>query len=270
MRIKPEIWSQLGHDMPLELFPTILALDRPEKVGRPTRPLILLSRQRLPQLPSVPLFFGDDDTSLATPLAASDPLHLSTAQVESLRLCTLKIFQDIFSKQYEANCNEFPYFLAPEKESHAVVRDRKSATIDWDLVHEMGSIAFLDWENKPEHFYQDRFIVDPCDGSRKMILLGLNKNLKPSDPAPEDAPAPRLRYFSMCSDKSIKEYSTSLWTKQRKLKKWRDDQPVVNAEILSLRRNFLDQFFVKDKTNSKCAIILEPLQVSPVSMSSLV
>lgn len=263
MRVTPEIWSQLGEEVPLELFPTILALNNPEKVGRPTRPLILLSRQRLPQLSAVPLFFGDSNTSMATLVVASDSVHLTATQIESLRLCTLKIFEDIFSKVYEASSCELPYFLAPEKESHEDVLEKKSATIDWDVVHAIGTVSSLDWENNPDDFYQDKFIVDPWDGSRKMVLLGLNRNLKPSDPAPEGAPPPRSRDFHM-SDKSIKEYSTSLWTKARKLRTWRDDQPVVDAEVLSIRRNFLDQFFAKDTANTRCAIILEALQVSPV------
>lgn len=44
MRVKPEVWSQLGQEAPTELFHAMLTLDSPEAFGRPTRPLLLLIR----------------------------------------------------------------------------------------------------------------------------------------------------------------------------------------------------------------------------------
>lgn len=263
MKVKPTIWSRVGGEPALELFVAILALEEPNKLGRRTRPLLMLTRERLPSLAPIPLFFGDGNGSMVQPIVSETPLQVTMTQVESLRYCTLKIFDDIFSKGYEAECSEFPYFLAPERESHGVVRKRKSASVDWDLIEEMQKAEFLKWDDQPDDFYHDKFVVDPYDGSRKIIILGINKQLKPSDPEPEGAPLPRSRAFRI-SDKSVKNYSISLWQKAAARRTWREDQPVVNAETLPLRRNFLDQFFIDDTANRKCAVILEPLNVSPI------
>lgn len=264
MRVKPEIWSKVGGDVPTVLFATILALEEPERVGRSTRPLIMFTRQRLSKLPPVPLFFGDGGPSIARPVSTEHSFEFTTTQVEALKCFTLKIFNDVFSKQYEANSSELPYFLAPEREPHESVLGSCMANIDWDTIDQVKETGFLEWENRPDDFYRDKFVVDPFDGSRKLALLGLNRHLKPSDPAPEDAPAPKGREFRF-SEKTITDYSTSLWSRAKKRRVWRDDQPVVDAEVLPLRRNFLDQSFAIDTANTRCSVILEPLQISPVS-----
>jgi endoribonuclease Dicer len=264
MRAKPAIWSQVGGEVPGTLFATVLTLEEPGKVGKPTRPLILLTRQKLPELPVIPLFFGDGSRTMARPVVMRKPLEFTAAQVESLRSFTLRIFDHVFSKSYEASSSELPYFLAPAKESHVSVLGSGLASVDWDTVDLVKDTDSLDWDKKPDEFYQDKFVIDLFDGSRKLVLRGINKNLRPSDQEPADAPAPRSREFRL-SDKTIKDYSISLWPKAKKRRTWREDQPVIDADLLPLRRNFLDQFSTTDTANTKCAVILEPLQVSPVS-----
>lgn len=264
LRVKPDIWSQVGEDVPAILFATVLTLEEPERAGRSTRPLIMLTRQQLPELNPIPLFFGDGGHSLARPVLTQQAINFTASQIEGLRCFTLKIFDDVFSKQYEASVSELPYFLAPERESHGSVLESCLANIDWETINQIKETKCLDWDNRPDDFYRNKFVVDPFDGSRKLALLGINKQLKPSDPAPEDAPAPRAREFRS-SKKTVTDYSTSLWQRAKKRRVWRNVQPVVDAELLPLRRNFLDQFLTIDTANTKCSVILEPLQVSPVS-----
>lgn len=263
MRIKPDIWSRLG--VPTQLFSAVFALEHPNAVGRPSRPLILLSRQRLPLIPAIPLFFGNGHSSIAEPIITEDPLNLTQEQLEGLKNFTLKIFDDVFSKEFIAECDELPYFLAPSSTSHETILSVRTAPIDWETVQDIQKSEYLDWEGQPEAWYQDKFVVDQFDGSRKLFTHGINRNLKPSDPPPSEAPTLKSRAYRLM-EQTIKEYSNSLTLKARKRRQWRDDQPVVDAELLSLRRNFLDPFFVDDDVRTQCAVILEPLKVSPVSL----
>ena len=47
-------------------------------------------------------------------LAVSEnPLELSSREIEGVFKFTLKVFEDVFSKEYNAGLEQFPYFLAP-------------------------------------------------------------------------------------------------------------------------------------------------------------
>lgn len=264
MRIKPEIWSKTGAVS--RLFHTILTLDNPRAVGKTLTPLALLTRQPLPTLPSIPLYFGTGHTSLAMPTSSDKAMEISPEKLQALRGFTLKLFDDFFSKQYEAEASDMPYFLAPMLESKA---QQGSFGLDWKTVLECQVDSYLAWEGQPTDFFRDKLVVDPLDGSRKFITLGINPNLRPSDPTPADAPLPKSRAYRSV-EPTIKEYSNSYYLNRRKTVAgmWREDQPVVDAELLSLRRNFLDQFFVDEAKSHSCSIILQPLKVSPVSDST--
>ena len=263
MRAKPEIWSRLPAAESSKLFATTLALEDPESLGKHSLPLILLTREQLPPLSSIPLYFGNSRSSSIKVITTEHPKLISHDELQMLRVFTLKIFADIFSKEYEAQSKDVPYFLAPCSDEHRVAIMDTFASIDWECLSAIMRQEWVDWEKKPSRFFDNRLVVDPLDGSRKFITHGINTDLKPNDPPPADAPSPRSRsYFSVVP--TIKEYSNSLFLKSRLNSKWRDDQPVVNAEILSLRRNFLDEFGVDTDSQSNCCIILEPLRVSPV------
>lgn len=102
--------------------------------------------------------------------------------------------------------------------------------------------------------------MDPWDGSRKFIIHGINRDLKPRDPVPAGAPLPKSRAYRL-SDQTIAEYSNSLTIKSRMRQNWSNDQLVVNAELLSLRRNFLDEHGVEETQGGQCWLILEPLSL---------
>lgn len=265
MRIRPEVWSRLGDGKPTMLYVTALVFDNPDAVGRPTRPLLLLSRERIPDLPDISLFFGNGQSSLTKLISTESPLQLTEDEVDGLAAFTLKIFLDVFSKEYEAKPEDIPYFLAPCAQSHGEILSTSSQiTVDWPTVTLVQENESLSWENAPDDFFNDKFVTDYCDGSRKLIIKGINKSLRPSDPTPAGVPEPKCRSYRFV-EQTIKEYSNSLWLKARKRAKWKDDQPVMNAELLSLRRNYLDEFQVDEDIDNECFVILEPLQVSPVS-----
>lgn len=269
MRTKPEIWSRLGG---FELlFATVLKLESPEAIGRTSKPLIMLTRERLPDLPGIPLFFGNDLQSALYPLSLSTPIEVSANDAEALREFTFRIFKDVFSKEYEAATSDVPYFLAPTTVDHSVKVSQivdPASIVDWDHLRDTQGKEYIEWDdNTPHEFFKDKLVIDPYAGSRKLYLRGVRTDMKPMDPVPEGVPDPGHRPWKDPSvEKNITEYSVSLWMKSRKKRVWRETQPVVEAEVVSLRRNLLDDFMEDtEETSRTCYVILEPMRVSTVS-----
>jgi endoribonuclease Dicer len=257
MRLRPNIWSFRGEWT--HFFATTITLG--ENEGK-DRSLVLLSRKPLPELPPVPLFFGNGRSAVVKLTCFREPLDVTTQETEGLTAFTLKLFADIFSKEFQATCDQFPYLLAPSTKD---VSPDETPHIDWDTVKLVKDNDSLDWENAPDEFFVDKLVVDPYDGGRKLIIKGIDRSKRPSDPTPEGVPQSRSRAYRSV-EQNIKQYSNSLYLKTRQKVQWRDDQPVVKAELLSLRRNLLDEFQVDEEVNKDCFIILEPLKVSPVSL----
>jgi endoribonuclease Dicer len=267
MRIKPNMWSRISAEdgSPCRLYATAIIL---EDCPRASCPLAILSRDSLPALPTIPLFFSKHKASKAHLLQSETCILVSEAQVHTLTAYTLKIFSDIFSKDFDVSQAQLPYFIA------AVLLMETSPSkftpgIQWTSMENALKTPYLDWQGKPEAFFHDKFVVDPYDGGRKMVLRGINNQLRPSDPTPIGVPKHRTHSYRFVPP-IIKEYSNSLWLKARLRAKWRDDQPVVNADMLSLRRNLLDDRFIDAEVESRIYIILEPLMVSSVCSPSLV
>jgi endoribonuclease Dicer len=268
MLVKPKFWSLcLGPELPTILYRTTISLSRPSALEHQSRPLILLTRNPLPEIPSAPLFFGGGRTSAVRFSHSKPSLEVTAQEIKALSGFTLRLFAHVFSKEYEAEPRELPYFVAPCNISRSK-HEADESSIDWDVVNYIAIIERLEWENSPRDFFKDKLAMDPWDGSRKYILNGINEQLKPSDQTPAGVPQPKSLAYKKV-EQNIKEYSNSLSLQSRKRRNWSDDQPVVNAELLSIRRNFLDEYFIDDETDNTCYVILEPLVVSPVSTSSL-
>lgn len=264
MRTKPALWSVLG--VPEELYLTIFLLEKPEYLDRHSHPLGILTRTKLPQLPKFPLHFGHGKISPLKCISVDIPLRISQGpwMLRQINGFTLRFFDDIFSKLYESDEASMPYFIVPIKTNtsiHSYSDPRE--LISWGVTEQCtDNVCLLCDENTPESFYADRFITDPWDGSRKFWSVGVTHEYKPLDPVPPNtAPRPGTRK----DNSNIMEYSISLWQKARSRIVFRENQPVVEANLIGLRRNLLDEFGVpKDETPKKCFLIMEPLKISPV------
>ncbi|EGY13789.1 hypothetical protein VD0002_g4558 [Verticillium dahliae] len=266
MRVKPEVWSRRGPAS--SLFLTVLKLRTPGALNRPSQPLALLTREALPELPGVPLFFGNCGRSIAEVVSVAKPMHLDEVRLDSLRVFTLRIFKDVFSKVYDSQVADLPYFLAPAAHDHShefSPNEDPGSLIDWSHLLSTKEVEYLPWdEDHSPSFYQSKFVIDPYTGSRKLFLRGIRTDLKPTDLVPDGVPEPTFRLWKDV-EHTIKEYSISLWAKSRARRagEWLDTQPVVEAELVSLRRNLLDEFADSKHEGSRvCYVILQPLQIS--------
>ncbi|KAK0718311.1 hypothetical protein B0T26DRAFT_646598 [Lasiosphaeria miniovina] len=269
MRVKPEIWSVLGN--PVELFAMALTLADPKALGRASTPLLLLTRQPIPPTPMFPLFFGSNRASnvCCTPVPESFKLK-DDKLVQALTSFTLKIFADIFSKEYEASAAELPYYLAPTLKGHAFdfssVTD-VSSIVDWTAMEFVQANERIKYDfNEPDEFFQNKYVADPWDGSRKFFVIRRRHDFKPTDLVPEGVVAPAHRAWRRATH-SIINYSNSLGSRSRSCVTFREDQPVVEAELLPIRRDLLDEASVDhDPAANRCFLVLEPMRISPISV----
>jgi endoribonuclease Dicer len=124
------------------------------------------------------------------------------------------------------------------------------------------------WQWTPDalnYELMNRYIVDPMNGGRRFYSGRIAHHLKPQDPVPAHIPRQNQKFMD-----SILDYSDSKWQKTRDIKRWHQDQPVLEAEKIPFRRNHLAR--VEDKEQEilrslKTVICLEPMCISNVSVS---
>ncbi|ATZ56090.1 BcdcL1 [Botrytis cinerea B05.10] len=272
MQTKPTLWSSKGKQG--IFYMTVLSLKSPDNLDRASQPLGLLTRSPLPDLPEFVLHFGAGRNSPTSCVPLASSITLEKNKLDQVNMFTLCLFQDVFSKAYKSDPDSMPYFLVPINCLNAIV-DWKSqnpmSIIDWETVEYVQDFenkqADKPWEHKPwlgkpDDYFKDKFITDPFDGSRKLWSVGITKEYRPLDPVPPNT-APRKG--ARKNNSNIMEYSCSLWAKARAKRTFDEEQPVIEATYISLRRNLLDEFDGGElETSKKCFIILEPLKVSPL------
>lgn len=275
MHLKPKLWNELGPV--LELYATALILSKPNALERPSRPLLFLTRTKLPQIKSFPLYFGPPGSkgmsSTITCQVLNTPITPSEEDLQLLTRFTLKVFVDLFNKRYVASTEEMPYFFAPTNKDHmftfSELSDLRQA-IDWCVLRQVSGTDALPYTgHEPDDFYADKFIIDPHDGSRRFWLRGLRKDLTPRSLVPNDVEhAPGYSQWKRGEvAHDIMNWTVTSWKATREAREmtWNEDQPVVVGKLASLRRDFLSEMEM-DPKNPFCYFVLEPLRISPVSV----
>lgn len=270
MRLKPLLWSELG--VPDKLHAIVLTLSNPNALGRPSRPLLILTRKPLPQMRPFPLYFGPAEQGMVSNVALQaldTSLSVSGEDLDAFTKFTLKLFLDVFNKRYEHNA-ELPYFFAPTHTTHdftALASSNIRDLIDWPLLHHvLHTDAELYTGREPDEFFRDKYIVDPHDGSRRFWLRGIRRDLQCDSPVPKDvAYNPNNRQWKRGEvAHNILNWSVTAWKATRGAKIFNEKQPVAVGLIASLRRNFLVDI-KEERKNPFCYFILEPMRISPVS-----
>lgn len=275
MRLKPKLWDELGEVQ--QLHATVLILSKPNALERPSRPLVFLTRTKLPQIKSFPLYFGPPGSKGMSSNITCQVLNATMApseeELQILTRFTQKVFVDLFNKQYVARADEMPYYFAPTNEDHSFsfsdVSDLRQA-IDWCILRQVSGNDALPYTGRePDDFYVDKFIVDPHDGSRRFWLRGVRKDLTPRSQVPSDVDhVPGYRQWKRGDVvHDILNWSVTSWKATREAREmtWEEDQPVVVGKFASLRRDFLSEM-EEDPKNPFCYFVLEPLRISPVSV----
>ncbi|ORY62880.1 RNase3 domain-containing protein [Pseudomassariella vexata] len=265
MRIKPDIWSHRG--FPETLFVAVLKLLSPAALGQSSRPLAILTRKPLPRLNRFPLFFGNHSSSLTECVSLSSTMATSADDVREFTEFTLRMFKDVFSKEYKSEPEKLPYYIAPVQKEHEFdleCIDDARPLLDWECLHMLRKTGDLNWEGQSDDIWKDRFVTDPHDGSRKFYTFGRKEGIQPTDPQVPGAcrtNGKRKKGGNNMPD-DIWNYSVSLWANSRARIQRRDDLPVVEAQFIPLRRNLLDDFEKTVKQENQCYLVFETLRIS--------
>lgn len=257
---KPKDWDVSPDLLPKLLYITVLELEKPDNLGLPSRPLAILTRTRLPQFPAFKLNLQIDKSSNLICTSKEQCIEVNGPILKLLDNFTLRIFQDVFNKNFEANTSAMSYWLVP------VVEDWKFSSgrsiIDWPTLQEVRDRPEgLKWSinTSPQRFV-NRFLVDRWDGAKRYISVSLEPKLRARDPVPAGA----AKHTSM---ENILDYSISLFKISRqKATNWHRDQPVVSAHQFLQRLDWLEDFTEEqDKVCTKAWLCLEPFLISAVS-----
>ena len=274
MRTKPELWS--AGEVAELLFVSVLKLKSPESLDRPSQPLALLTRSPIPNLPSFALHFGGGKHSYVECIPLLPPLKVSSEILAQANAFTLCVFDDVFSKLYESDPSKMPYFLVPLKD--VAIDNLQEDPVDmiaWDILEKVLQYQLLyqtkklsdfnEWQTEPDEFFEDKYIVDVFDGSRKFWCKGVAPQYKPLDPVPDNC-APRKS--NRRRNNTIMDYSNSMYRSSAVTLD--HNQRVFEAELIPLRRNLLDELDTVDtETPKRCFLVLEILKISAVSVLPL-
>ena len=267
--LKPSVWAQDRGSVPSSLFITLIWLSG--TWDRSVQPLALLTRSRLPALPRFPIYRISGDPTDVVTLTLDGTLQIDGSQMYLLTSFTLKIFKDIFNKKFEHESSQLSYWLGPFRHSVADIQARRlelSALLDLDIMSAVVQQDAIKWDTSlrmPHQDLQDRFMVDPYDGGRRLFTHSVDSNLTLNDPVPPNiAPGPR-------GAQTIIEYSSSLFRKSKARRHWQQDQPVVKATKILHRLNVLaSPTSTEQAAVTDCYICPEPLDISPVSKNQKV
>ena len=268
MKLKPSVWEQSRGISPKRLFVTILELEHPENLSRPCEPLALLTRTMLPSLPSFLLHVQPGKTSHVVGTSLPNGFTIDRSALADITEVTLRIYKDIFNKTFEFNESAMSYWIVPVCSGWKTKADQSPGhIIDWPLVKYISRTPEIPWtsDTPPEQLI-GRFLVDRWDGGRRWFSLAVEPKLKPTDPVPSDVTR------STKNMSNILDYTVKLFSKSRTRAMWHENQPVIRAEQLSNRLNWLEEYDVKEQRfKSTSYICPEPLKFSalPIGMVSM-
>ena len=275
MKVKPSLWERTRGTLPEELFLTVFKLDTPGDLDRPSQPLALLTRTAMPNFAPIPLYLQAGKITNVMCTSTTKAFKTTILVLEKLNTFTLRMYKDIYNKTFEVNIPRMSYWLAPIIDHEVIDKDTTSPyeLIDWQLIdyvyrydERLDDIKDAEkWPREmPDPQLENRFLVDRWSGARRFFSVSIDKSLKPQSPVPEGTH--KAKYMDNILDYTISLYPKS---KERWERHWNPEQPVLNANVILHRLNYLDDFSGKEeKPNTSCYVCPQPLLFSPVCLLS--
>lgn len=262
MLIKPTFWKRHRGTIPVELYLTVVDVDA--GLDRPHQPLGLLTRDPIPEMPQFPIYLADGRPSNVVFIQMRTSFLQTPETLDMLTSFTLRIYKDIYNKEYEYDVEKVSYWVVPilkgRSQSSAIFQD----VVDVEQIQRVHDKPIWQWtpETKDEDLC-DKYFVDPLNGGRRYYSNCLAPQFQPQDPLPAHIPRQNHKFMN-----SILDYTDSKWSKTRDLSKWNPEQPVLDVEKIPFRRNHLACAEDKEKKELdrvKIYICPQPLHISNVS-----
>ena len=265
MMTKPRIWEIGRSVFPEDLFVTVL--DLPCGYDRPHCPIALLTRTRMPDFPSFPLYLQAGNESWVKTTNITKPLKISTVRLEHVDEFTRVVYHHVFAKVFEANIPEMSYWFAPVSIQPGTANSsmEPSAIIDWNAIENVCYPGESKWnEGWTNDSLLNRFFWDRYNGGKRYFAIGIEKSLNMDSPIPDEV--------GVWDHKSntIKQFTVSSWAnlsrKHEGKEPYNKRQPVLLVESMMERRNFLDKPTNAEKESRLRAFVIpQPLERSSLS-----
>jgi endoribonuclease Dicer len=211
MLVKPQFWTMECGQLPTSLFVTIVYLIPSAELSRPHNPLVLLTRTRLPDMPTFPVYLDGNVETEVTFIHRSQPYAVDDEILLSLTRFTLQVFQDLFNKEYEAEDSQTSYWLASTKwVPGGTMPQSLKELIDLDVSD---SWTPLQWSQGSDPCaWCDGFLIDKWSGKYRYWSRAVLPNLNVDSPVPSDVPD---RRFKGTKAEKVMEYTVSLYGKSK-------------------------------------------------------
>lgn len=195
-------WSNSLRLPERRLFPFVVYVDQR---GVDYAPIILLTRQPLPHVPSFRLFFPGMPEAIGN--LRAPPLELDEQRMEALYLFTLRICRAVANKPLVCPLEKMAYMLAPLKlpeqvEAQSLDPVHLTDYISWDTVKLAGNTWMVKFDLEELHaspervhdlIVQDRLV----EFTRRYYVARLRQDLSPLS-KPEDSPVSEKFHCSSC------------------------------------------------------------------------
>jgi endoribonuclease Dicer len=274
MKIKPIFWSCDLGNTPEYLFATIIRLSPSRPLKNVHTSLILFTRSRLPTLPSFPVYLEVDNETAVCFEQISEAKKVDGGLLDILTSFTLAVYSDLFHKTYMRDSLRMGYWLAPCRTIKSVTGQGLSAIADTDLlrkIHEANGKRPAWLPRTPPELWLDQFLVDPWTGKFRYFSQSVVQG------ATKDSSVPLGVTKRPRRTRNVLDYTSSLYPRAREafLNNADETQPIFEAELVHLQRNFLDKMNQQEKGFASYAHVApEPLEISllgsAIARSSLV
>ena len=246
MKIKPDFWSHGLGSTPDHLFATIIRLSPSRPLKSVHASLILLTRNRLPALPSFPVYLEVDNETTVYFEQSRKPIKADEELRDLLTSFTLAIYSDVFHKTYMRDSQRMGYWLAPCRGIERVTEEDLGVMVDYALlrkIHEAGGKRPVWLPGTPAKLWLDQFLVDPWTGKFRYFSRSVVQG------ATKDSPVPAGVTKRPRRTRNVLDYTSSSYPKAREalLSNADNDQPILEAELVQLQRNFLDKMNQQEK-----------------------
>lgn len=194
IRKRPDFWVNSIRFSEERLFPVVISVGNPEGPSEPYAPILLLTRQPLPDLEPFKLFFSG---VFATVRNARGPAFIiGSERLKDLHSYTLRLCRTIANKAFVCSLEKMTYFIAPLLPSQGTdPSHRRMANlqdnIDWQAVTRANGnyvIRFSSDSLRDPGEFEDAVIQDRLvEFTRRYYVVQLRPDLTPMS-KPLDSP----------------------------------------------------------------------------------
>lgn len=193
LRKQPDFWISAGSTSTTFLYPIVVS-DYLDLTMRPHSPFLILTRQPLPDLPSLKLFFAG--VSATVNFKRGAPFQVDDTYLTDLHLYTIRLVRLISNKPYTCSKADMVYFFAPltvkwdSLEGNGFVLPNVVDHIPWDLVSFAGGKFIVPLEDgtleNMEQDIQDAVIQDRwVEFTRRYDAIRMRPDLTPLSKPPD-------------------------------------------------------------------------------------